>query len=158
MCWVAEARRHDYRLGQRPSAFFAAALERALLRPPEVIERGDPKGGRYGKRHTFLWDLFGDGAEGFDFHLVVYSDAGAPEATYPLARRVFAHLVAMDDAARAIPSADDENEYLWSVSLDADCGTVQLDYASSLWNSEWSVGFRFEENGSFTCLGIPDPR
>ena len=155
---MAETRRHEYRLGQRPSAFFADALERALLQPPEIVERGDPNGGRYGKRRTFLWDLFGDGSDGFDFHLVVYSDAGAPEAAWPLARRVFTHLVAMDDAARAFPSADDENEYLWSVTLDADSGAVQLDYASTLWNSEWRVGFRSEENGSFTCLGIPDPR
>jgi hypothetical protein len=155
---VADARRHDYRLGQQLPAFFSDALERTLSRPPEIVERGDRHGGRYGKRRTFLWDLFSDGADGFDFHLVVFSDAGAPEAAHPLVQRVFSHLIAMDDAARAMPCADDENEYLWSVTLDADKNAVLLDYVSTLWNSEWSVGFRVQEDGSFTCLGIPDPR
>jgi len=64
----------------------------------------------------------------------------------------------MDDAARAIPSTEDENEYLFSVTLDADSGAVALDYAASAFNTEWSVHFRPEADGSFTCLGIPDWR
>jgi hypothetical protein len=67
-------------------------------------------------------------------------------------------MIGMDDAARAIPSAEDENEYLASVTIDADGGTVQLGYVSSLWNTEWSVHFCPHDDGSFTCLGIPDWR
>ena len=155
---MTASRRHDYRLSSRPPAFFVQALEAALRYPPEIITPGEPGGGRYGKRRTFLWDLFGAGGSGFDFHLAVFSDAGAPEAAHPLVRSVFAQLVAMDDAARTIPSAGDENEYLLSVTLDADSGLVQLDYASSVVNTEWSVHFRIGADGSCTCLGIPDWR
>ena len=150
--------RHDYRLSARDPAFFTAALERALLQPPEIIVPGDPNAGRYNKRRTFLWDLFGAGEEGFDFHLVAYSAAGPPEDAHQLARRVFASLIAMDDAARAIPVAGDENEYLFSVTLDLDNGVVQLDYAASTVNTEWTVHFLPGEDGTFTCLGIPDWR
>lgn len=151
-------RRHDYRLSALGPAFFLEALEAALARPPEIIIPGDPHAGRYGKRRTFLWDLFGAGEGGFDFHLAVFRDEGAPETVHPLARSVFAQLVAMDDAARAIPGEEDENEYLFSVTLDADCGMVQLDYASSAVNTEWSVHFRPVGDGTYTCLGIPDWR
>lgn len=155
---MADTRRDDYRLSARPSAFVVAALDRALAQPPEIVLPGDPGAGRYGKRRTFLWDLFGEGGEPFDFHLAVLSDAGPPEAAHPLALRVFAALTALDDAARAIPSSEDENEYLWSVTLDADSGMVQLDYAATAFNTEWSVHFRPEDDGTFTCLGIPDWR
>ncbi len=155
---MAEPRRHDYRLSAKPPVFFAEALERALAKPPDIITPGDPDAGRSSKRRTFLWDLFGAGEDGFDFHLAVFSDAGEPEAAHPLARRAFAAMIGMDDAARAIPSAEDENEYLASVTIDADGGTVQLGYVSSLWNTEWSVHFRPHDDGSFTCLGIPDWR
>lgn len=155
---MTPSRRHDFRLSSHPPAFFIEALEAALTHSPEIITPGEPGGGRYGKRRTFLWDLFGDGRDGFDFHLVVFSDAGAPAALYPLIRSVFAQLIAMDDAARTIPSAGDENEYLLSVTLDADSGLVQLDYAASAVNSEWSVHFRSGADGTFACLGIPDWR
>ncbi len=155
---MADARRHDYRLSARPTAFFADALEAALSRSPEIVLPGDPGAARYGQRRAFLWDLFGDGADGFDFHLVVLSASGAPEAAHPLVRRISADLVAMDDAARAIPSDQDENEYLWSVTLDAEAGAVQLDYAATAFNTGWSVHFRLDETGGWTCLGIPDWR
>lgn len=155
---MAEGRRHDYRLSARPPAFFARVLEAALARPPEITGPGDPHAGRYGKRRTLLWDLFGDGGDDFDFHLAVYSETGAPDEVHALARRVFAGLVAMDDAARAIPSGRDENGYLWSVTIDADSGAVQLDYAATAFNTEWSVHFRRDEAGGWACLGIPDWR
>lgn len=155
---VDAPRRNEYRLSGKPAPFFTDALERALAQPPEIVMPGDPNGGRYGKRRTFLWDLAGPDGEELDYHLAVFSDVGAPEDAFPFARRVFADLVAMDDAARAIPGEADENEYLFSVTLDPECGAAELGYASTRCNTEWSVHFRAREDGTFACLGIPDWR
>jgi hypothetical protein len=154
---VLKDRRHDYRLAQRNADFFSEVLERALLTSPEIHEAGSGLQNRRQDKRILVCELFNQETGPFYFCLSVAKPEGdLDQADLAFIRKVFANIIALDDAARAIPSNYDENEELFEICVDAAAGSVVLDYSSTLWNTEWGVYFCLAEGGGFECLGIPD--
>lgn len=154
---MAEDRRHDYRLTGREPSFFTDTLELALAGKPEVIEAGDGPPGREAQRRELYFALFDAETGPFYFDLTIPSEESRiDDAALQFLRFVFSRLIPMDDAARSIPCEHDENEELLGVTIDAAAHWVVFSYSSTLWNTEWEVHFQFADDGSWTCLGIPD--
>lgn len=150
-------RRHDYRLSLSTADFFSEVLERALLTSPEVHEAGSGLQNRKQDKRIVVYELFDQEVGPFYFCLSVAKPQGdLDQADLAFIRKVFTNIIALDDAARAIPSQYDENEELFEICVDAAAGMVVLDYSSTLWNTEWGVHFRMTDSGGFECLGIPD--
>lgn len=150
-------RRHDYRLSHSNADFFSKALERGLLTSPEIREAGSGLQNRRQDKRIIVYELFDQETGPFYFCLSVAKPKGVlDQADLAFIRKVFANIIALDDAARAIPSHYDENEELFEICVDAAAGTVVLDYSSTLWNTEWGVHFCRADGGGFECLGIPD--
>jgi len=156
---VLEDRRHDHRLASHPPSFFRERLEQALQGVPRIYAEGEGLPGRQARKRTFEYALFDEDTGSFYFTLSILLEAGEPDdGALRFVRAVFDELIRMDDAARAIPYAHDENEELLEVEVDLDLRSCVLHYSSTLWNTEWVVDFRFDENGGWVCLGIPDWR
>lgn len=154
---MLEGRRQDHRLSGHEPSFFTETLERALAGDPEIIEAGDGLPGRRAKKRELHFPLFDEETGPFYFDLTVPCEESRIEgAALQFIRLVFGQIVPMDNAARAIPCQHDENEELLGVRLEAAALWVAFSYSSTLWNTEWDVHFQFAEDGSWTCLGIPD--
>jgi hypothetical protein len=131
-----ENRKHDYRLSQHSAAFFVEVIERCLKGEPEIVEKGKPEMRPIPKR-TFAFEPFDPQSGPFYFGLSIQLDQDElDEAARVFVRSVASELIAMDDAARAIPCEHDENEELFEVEIDPAERRVQLNYSSTLWNTE----------------------
>lgn len=156
---MLEDRRHDHRLASHPPSFFRGALEQALQGVPRIYAEGEGLPGRQARKRTIEYALFDEETGPFYFTLSILLESGEPdEGAMRFVGTVFDELTRMDDAARAIPSNHDENEELFDVEVDFDLRKATFHYSSTLWNTEWVVHFRFDENVGWACLGIPDWR
>ena len=156
---MTDAFRHDYRLSLQLGGYFADALERALAAGPVYVGDDIRFAELYGGGTFAILSVFEEDARPHLFPLSIRVPDGdvSPDLAEE-ARQLFAQLVAMDDAARAIPRQHDENEELESVILLPDTAIAVLHYISNLWNNEWDVHFQRADDGAFQLLGIPDNR
>ena len=148
-------RKHDYRLANRNAEFFSDALERALRAEPDYADEDI----RFSETYGGVVPVFSDDDRPYFFDLQMrVADGEVSLDLTEAARQLFAQLIAMDNAARVIPTQHDENEELASVILLDDAGIAVLHYHSTLWNSAWDVHFRRNTSGQYELLGIPDSR
>ena len=156
---MTDAFRHDYRLSLQADGYFADALERALVAGPVYVGDDIRFAESYGGGTFAILSVFDEDARPHFFPLSIRVPDGdvSPDLAEE-ARQLFAQLVVMDDAARAIPRQHDENEELAGVILLPDTGFAVLQYISNLWNSEWDVHFQRDDGGAYRLLGIPHNR
>ena len=153
-----ENRKHDYRLSQHNAEFFVEVIENCLQGVPVIFKAGEPEMRPYSKR-TFAFEPFDQDKGPYYFGTSIRFDQDElDEEARAFVRAVAGELIAMDDAARAIPCEHDENEELFEVEIDPAEGLVQFNYSSTLWNTEWAVHYHFDDEGEWKCLGMPDWR
>lgn len=153
-----ENRKHDYRLSQHSAAFFVDVVERCLNGEPQIIEKGEPEMRPVPKR-TFAFEPFDQEKGPCYFGLSIqFDDDELDTDAQAFVTTVAGQLITMDDAARAIPCEHDENEELFEIEIDPAARRVQLNYSSTLWNTEWTVHYRFDDGDGWKCLGMPDWR
>ena len=151
--------KHDFRLSLQAEGYFSDALERALMAEPVYIGEDIRFAQDYGGGVFAILSVFDEDARPHFFSLSLRLPDGVMTPNLvEEARQLFNQLVAMDDAARAIPRKHDENEELEGVILLSDRDIAVLQYTSNLWNTEWGVHFLRDESGAYRLLGIPDYR
>lgn len=155
---MLDHRKHDFRLSLLDQSIFREALDRALAAGPSHIGEDCRAPRRFGSARHALLQLFEDDARPHFFDLLVHLPEGdfGPEQERG-ARELFDHLVAMDDAACALPSEYDEDEELAAIFFYPAQGEAVFSYFSNLWNTEWFVAFARTGEGVWECLGIPKP-
>lgn len=90
----------------------------------------------------------------FEIYLDLDNDV-IPTELLGLAEKIIGNVTQMDDAARAIPGYQDENEELWHITISPSKALFR--YVSNAVNTEWDVVFQLSGKGDWTCLGIPVP-
>jgi hypothetical protein len=141
--------KNSFRLGVHPSCHYVSLFDAAeiTIQPASGGQRRWPDVGVA---------AIGEGDLQFEI-LMPTEHERIPQRHVSTARSVLSQIVAMDNAARALPDVtdDDYDEVLAYVVISDDY--VELHYFASTVNSEWGVYFTPSRQGDWDCCGFRCP-